>query len=80
MFAHRVVRSRRARWRRIYLVTILSRMLIVSMIHELSPATLFRFPACLMDLPPTRLDACERTPYFIGQLPVVPHLTYGQIA
>lgn len=55
-------------------------MLIVSMIHEFGHATLFRFPTGLMDLPPTRLDACEKTPYFIGQLPTVPHFICGQIA
>ena len=52
MVVHRVVQSFRARWRFIYLFSIWSRKLIISMIHEFRLASIFRFPACWSsDLP-----------------------------
>jgi hypothetical protein len=50
MFVRRVVQTPRARRRYIYSFSIWSRILMVSMIHELRPATIFRFPTCLTDL------------------------------
>ncbi len=44
MVVHCVVQSFRARWGFIYSFSIWSRKLIISMIHEFRPASIFRFP------------------------------------